>query len=121
MKQYIAVDFLDKPRRMRFTVNSICDLEKNLGMPIGKAFSEDSIGLETIRALLWAGLKWEDRLLSATMTGDLIQKYLEDGGAMAEITRVIGESLSASGIIKQAKPGEPEADPTPGTPVPSTT
>jgi hypothetical protein len=113
MRQYIPVDFLDRPRRIRFTVNAICDLERKAGGSIVTLF-EQSPGFDLIRAMLWAGLKWEDRILTVEATGELMQKYLEGGGALENIVKVIGEALAASGIV--AKKEEPDgADPTGGT------
>lgn len=69
---------LDKPRKLRFTTNAIAELEDVLGQPITK-LDEESLGVKTLRALLWAGLLHENRDLTIEEAGDLMDHAnLED-------------------------------------------
>lgn len=49
-------------------------------MGFGKMFDEEQMGL---RALLWAGLRWEDRGLTPERAGALISVWFKNGGSLA--------------------------------------
>ena len=50
-----------------------------MGKPIGASLtSEEQIGFSTIRALLWAGLLWEEPTLTLEQAGSLIDYVPED-------------------------------------------
>lgn len=99
---------LDKPRRLRFDLNALADLEGVLGLGIGQIFKEEMIGVRVIRALLWAGLKWEDRGLTLERVGTLLNSYLESEGTLQGLLDKIMEALTAAGWL--AGLGGTEAD-----------
>lgn len=95
---------LDRPRRLRFDVNALADLEIALG---GQSLSEVFSGemrIATIRALLWAGLRHEDRGITIERAGALLQKSIDDGKTMADLLGRVSEAVTSCGIY--AKPGE---------------
>lgn len=108
MARYVSVE-LDKPRRLRFDINAISDAEEELGTGIGKALQMRA-GIREIRALLWAGLKWEDRGLTLERTGYILQDYLNNGGSIDDVSTWIGEGLLASGLVKKDDEGNTEAE-----------
>lgn len=76
---------LDRERRIKYGHNALCEFENAMGKPIGASLtSEEQIGFSTIRALLWAGLLWEEPTLPWSRPGHLLitcqrmrhQKYM---------------------------------------------
>src|SRR5690606_12461338 len=98
---------LDKPRRLRFDVNALADVEDAMGVGIGAIFQQQ-VGIRMIRTLLWAGLKWEDPGLTQQRAGLLLQKYLEQGGDLGALVDKLLEALKASGLVGKAE--DPNAD-----------
>jgi len=78
---------LDKPRKIRYNVNAMCDLEEIFGgQGLASIFDEGKAGFTQLRALLYVGLKHGgDKKITIEDTGSLIdnhvlipQKPLED-------------------------------------------
>lgn len=103
MPRYVEIE-LDKPRRLRFDINALADAEEALGGSL--ASLGEQMGIRPLRALIWAGLKWEDPQLSIRQAGDLIQQYLEHGGDPAELGRLVLRALEASGLARTGAGGE---------------
>lgn len=106
MKSY-PVEIGGKTRNIRYDFNALCDLEE----VTGKSISELT-GLSSIRALLWAGLKWETKGVTQPMVGMWIEEHLRDGGKVDDLLDNAIKALSASGIMKQAS--DLQEDQTPG-------
>ncbi len=100
---YVNIE-LDKPRRIRFDINALSDAEEALGMGLG-ALMQSQMGIRVIRALLWAGLRWEDRGLTLERTGTLIQQYIESGDTLEDLGEKLTQALVASGLF-----GKPEGN-----------
>ncbi len=64
-------------RKLKYTTNTICDLESSEKISIIKLLDEQA-GMNTLRLLLWAGLRHENKGLTKEMVGDWIQDYLEE-------------------------------------------
>jgi hypothetical protein len=77
---------LDRPRTLKLTFNAFCDAE---GV-VGHSVLRQDLGLSEIRALLWAGLKHEDRTLTIQKVGEL----LGDGAKMAEVMNVVASAVN---------------------------
>ena len=69
---------LDDERRLKYGHNALCEFENELGKPIGSLFSEEQVGFNTIRVLLWAGLIWETPGLTVDEAGQLIDQVPEE-------------------------------------------
>lgn len=95
---------LDKPRKLRYDFNAVADLEDKGGLGIGAMFTEERIGFSSIRLLLWAGLKWQDKGLTLDRVGNMIQAYIEIGNDLSDLMTKITEALALSGIL--GKQGE---------------
>ncbi len=63
------------------------------------AVMQTQLGVRMIRALLWAGLRWEDRGLTLERTGSLIQQYIEAGGDLEQLGEWLTEAIMASGLF----------------------
>lgn len=64
-------------RSLRFDVNALADFEQETGMGFAQLMKQRAI-FANARAMLWAGLKHEDRTLTIEAVGDLISDYLVD-------------------------------------------
>ncbi len=101
---------LDKTRHLRYSFNDIADIEDALGMYFPDVVTA-GFSFRITRALLWGGLKWEDKSLRSNpagllATGDLIQTWIKGGGDLAELYKKCGEGLLASGLLTGGEPSE---------------
>jgi len=124
MRHSVPFGLFDRERRLRFDVNALCDIEDALGESVGTAFTDGKAGIKTLRTLLWAGLKWEDRTLTPQKVGDLLNAYLENGGTIDVVGDTVGRALATSGLIGKEKDdteekGTPTGNPPPGAASPS--
>jgi hypothetical protein len=114
----VQFNIFDRPRKLKFDINAIADIEREARTGIANLLTEDRIGFDMVRTLLWGGLKWEDSKLTIRGVGDMIQEYIganqsDMGSAMGSLTKYITEGLEASGLMNFSKPedevGESEA------------
>jgi len=61
---------LDKERTLKFTLNTLIDVEDALGFSL--ASLGDNISIRVMRTLLTAGLRHEDKELTEEMVGEYI-------------------------------------------------
>lgn len=92
----IAIE-LDRIRHLRLTPNALADAETITGLGIAAMVGVDRIGFRSIRALLWAGLKWEDRALTIEKAGDLMEIWREHGKTLEQLGDLIVSALEESG------------------------
>lgn len=113
MAKYVDIS-LDRPRRLRYTINGIRELERHFGASFSTLFTGQNMGFEQIIMLLTVGLKHGDsdkKPLTDTKVGELVQdKWLENGKDLGELVNVILEAMAVSGIITrdEKKPEEEE-------------
>jgi len=93
-----------KRRSLRFDLNALADFEQEVGMGIAQLMQTKAI-FATTRALLWAGLKHEDRGLTVDRMGDLIGTYIKRGG---DLTTALQAAFSAA--VEQGALGSPDQD-----------
>lgn len=89
-KPFVTVD-LDRPRRLRYGMNQLIQLEEALGVPVSE-LTQVRMGLKELRLFLWVGLSWEDPDLTLEKAGELADEA-ED---LTELAEKIGEALAAS-------------------------
>lgn len=88
---------LDRTRHLRYDVNAIADLETELGSGLSEIFDEKNVGISTIRAVLWAGLKWEDRSMTILKAGILMTEYLEvEGNTFEGLAEIVVSGLTTA-------------------------
>lgn len=64
---------LDKERHLKFNLNALILAEKTTGKKLAElSQNQDSFDLEFLRAMLYAGLKFEDKELTLEEVGDMI-------------------------------------------------
>ena len=97
---------LDKPRNLRFDVNALADIEQKCGTGISSFLSEEKLGFNAIRLLLWGGLKWEDRRMSVDLAGLLVQQAIEAGQGLEMIGEKITDAINVSGLFTEDESGK---------------
>lgn len=109
---------LDKPRRLRFDLRAIRDLEQVTGKSVG-AITNDlrQVSVTAIIACLWTGLKHEDSTLNQNLIVKLLEQYLEDPAhSIKTVLRAIDDALSGSGLLRNiGEDSEGNAQPEPAT------
>ncbi|EGK10291.1 hypothetical protein HMPREF9374_2641 [Desmospora sp. 8437] len=86
---YVEVT-LDRRRRLKFDLNALSELEGALGKPVTQ-LNDSTVGMQELRAMVWAGLLHEDPGLTLRDTGEIIE--LE---RIEEITEKVTEALLAA-------------------------
>ena len=64
-------------RNLKFDVNALADFEQEMGMGFAQLMQQKAM-FGAARAMLWAGLKHEDRRLTLEYVGDLLTDWLMD-------------------------------------------
>lgn len=67
----------NRQRLLKYDVNALADFEQETGMGFAQLMKQKAV-FGTARAMLWAGLKHEDRGLTIEQVGDLIGRFLKD-------------------------------------------
>jgi hypothetical protein len=92
---------LDKPRRLRFDIAAVRDLEAALGQPLGLIWQQlGQMGINALCLALWAGLKHEDRALTQNLTVKIVERYVANGGKLKPIISAVTEAFEASDVFK---------------------
>jgi hypothetical protein len=106
---------LDKMRTLRFDFNAMADFEDVYGKSLMEILATGAISFSAIRALLWAGLKHEDRQLAAAgpaRAGEIAQDWMEkSGGDAADLTKMVTDALIESGFVKVEPAGDGDTGP----------
>ena len=95
---------LDKERHLRYTWGSVRRLKRECGISftdLDEDVEMDAGGFELMISLLWAGLVWEDRELTADDVADMV-----DLSRTAEVGETIARAIKLS---------TEATDPTPAT------
>lgn len=87
-----------RKRTLRFDINALADFEQEAGMGFGQLMSTKAM-FATCRALLWAGMRHEDRGITTTNVGAKIQEYMHEGGDINEILTAVFEICKKQGAF----------------------
>ncbi len=92
---------LDKPRRLRFDMTAMRDLEAALGHPLGVIWQQlQQMGVSALCLTLWAGLKHEDKALTQNLTNKIVERYVANGGKLKPIITAVSEAMESSDVFK---------------------
>lgn len=94
MKKIISIE-ADKNRHLKFGMNALIQLEKELGKPITSMADENEFKLEDLRTMIYVGLKWEDKNLTMEQVGDIMDEAIEKNG-MEYLSEKLGEALEGA-------------------------
>ena len=84
---------------LRYDFNAIADIEERAGQGVGSLFAEEKMGLNTIRLLVWGGMRHIKKGWSVEAAGLEIQTYLLQGGTIQELTEKIAAAVEKSGLF----------------------
>lgn len=101
--RYVEIELGGKTRKLKFDFNAIADIEDKAKVGIGALLSEERIGFNTIRLLLWGGLKHQNKGLTIDATGSMVHEYLTNGGNPEELLESIIKAIELSGIIGKSE------------------
>lgn len=108
--QNIIIELGGKSRRLRYDFNAIADIEAEAKTGIQILLSEERIGFNTMRLLLWAGVKHEERGLTVSKVGDMLQELIQSGGDITSPMGKIMEALEASGVWGKTEEGNEKTE-----------
>jgi hypothetical protein len=103
-------------RNLRFDLNSLADFEQEVGMGFAQLMSTRAI-FATARALLWAGLKHEQRGLTVEDVGDLLGRFMQEGGDLTNALQAAFQAAVEQGAL--GSPDAPASAPSPNVPMPA--
>ena len=99
-------------KRLRFDFNALADIEEKAGVGAAVLFSEQRMGFNAIRLLVWGGLRHQDPGLTTQRAGMIVKDYIEEGGTFEGLVVKIMEAINLSGLLpketKEENPTEPE-------------
>jgi len=103
---------LDKPRRLRFTLSAVKDLETAMGgKPLGGILDElGQLGINAVCVALICGLKHEDPTLTPNLMVKILSDYLERGGTLDTVYGAVKEALDGSGLFRTKNDPVPEGN-----------
>lgn len=99
----VNLEIGDKAYRLRYDFNAIADIEQQAGAGVGELFSEGKVGFNTIRLLLWGGLKWEDKGLTLQRAGMIVNEWIQQGNEIEDLMEYVQEALEKSGLFGEKK------------------
>ena len=102
-EDFVRIEF-DRPRILRFDTNAVCDFDDAYGKSVLEVvYGAPVIPLGALRALLWAGLKHEDRKLSREKVGAFLEDYLVAGKSIQELADAVTEAVDRSRLFVALK------------------
>jgi hypothetical protein len=106
----VEIEIGGKSRRLRYDFNAIADIEQKAGLGIGALFDENRAGLNSLRLLIWGGLKWQERGLTVEQAGQIVGDYLSGGGTLEGLIAKVQRALQLSGVIDFGEAKEEEGN-----------
>lgn len=93
MRKIIDIE-MDKTRHLKYGMNTMIQVEKELGKPLS-TLANEQFKLADLRTLLYLGLKWEDNQLTPDSVGDLMDIAIEKHG-MQYISEQLGQAIQGA-------------------------
>lgn len=84
---------MDKARNLKYTFNTLIELEEDFGKPIAE-IGGANMTMKDVRTLIYHGLKWEDKKLTPEKTGELISDYIDNDNSFQELIEVVGKAFT---------------------------
>ena len=99
--QSVALELAGQRLRMRYTVNSLCEVEDRSGLPLDRLLERE---FSATRFLLWAGLRTDQPELGLFAVGDMMEAFLRAGGRLETLVDVCAAGLRLSGLLPEEAP-----------------
>jgi hypothetical protein len=98
---YIDIE-LDKPRRLRFDLAALRDLQRRLNnltlLQIANRIRE--MDVDILMQSYYIALRWEDKALTPGQVDQMLQRRLDAGGSISELITPLSEAfMSGAGLI----------------------
>ena len=103
----VPIELGGKMRNIRYGYNDACEIEALCGKTLMDVYRSGFVG---IRAMLWGGLKWQERGLTPNMVGIWLDEFYEEGGRFDDVNGKVMEALMLSGFMKALTPEEEEVE-----------
>jgi hypothetical protein len=100
----LSLELGGKERNIRYDSNSICVLEEKAGMGIPRILSEEQMGFNTLRLLLWAGCRHENQGLTLDMVGIWMEEYFDNDDEnknFSELLEKVSNEFMESKAVKK--------------------
>lgn len=91
-------------RTLRYDINALADFEQLTGMGFGQLMQTRAV-FATVRALLYAGLKHEDRSLTVEDVGQLMFAFLNDDDVEEPNSNDMLMTMALEAAVKQGALG----------------
>ena len=98
---YKEFEVKGKMKRLRYDFNAIADIEEISGMGIPKMFSVGMLGLNTLRLLMWGGLKHEDHGITIQRAGMIVGDMIEEGHDFDSVFMIAIEAMTKCGVFPE--------------------
>lgn len=96
---------LDKMRNFKFGMKALALAERKLKKPLSK-IDMNSLSIDDMATLIWAGLAHEDRNLTPDKVMDLVDDYSNLGAVMIELEKAFSEALGPVEENAESKNGQ---------------
>lgn len=94
MNTRIIIIDMDKERHLKFGMNALVKLEKDMGKPLSE-MDENNFAMSDLVSMFKAGLYWEDKALTDEDVGDIMDDAIEKHG-MSYLSSKLGEAIKKS-------------------------
>ena len=98
---YVDIE-LDKPRKLRYDLEVILDLESATGRSLGAITRElSTVSFTLTIACLIAGLKHEDKSLTPNLVRKILKEYLKQpkSPGLRPVLKAINDAIDKSGLL----------------------
>jgi hypothetical protein len=98
---YSTLLFLDRPRHLRYDLQSVLDLEQLL--PVGfKTIFQMPSTIESLKIIFWAGLKHEDKNLDFEEVESILTWALDHGWTLESLIEIFSKSIFDQGWVSKS-------------------
>jgi hypothetical protein len=87
---------------LKYGFNAISELEQYYGKGVHSIVTEETIGFNTVRSFLWAGMLWKNPSLKVHHVGQMIEDELESNDEVDfnDLMKIATEALFKSKAFK---------------------
>lgn len=99
----ISIELSGKEYQIKYNFNAICALEEKANKGIMELMSSTQVGFNSVRLLIWAGIKHTNKYLTLDNVGDLLNKYITEGNTLDTIMEKVSEALKESKVLGEVE------------------
>ncbi|MGI6691159.1 MAG: hypothetical protein GX916_10105 [Clostridiales bacterium] len=88
----------NKSYELRYTINSIADLEEQTKRPFSEIFKLGEFS--AMRALFWAGLIDSNPKLTIRAAGQILTDYFQEGHTMDDVVSLVNAATEQAGFLE---------------------